>query len=212
MALPNTAPSHHSHYPLPASLFLFLHPMRCHKDQYNWDTGIIWWFWRQKYVGKVTLVISTFCCAFLSLGHGLSLVLSVPLRQCRLQMLCSNNKDVSWQRWEHRGLWKLSHMRDTDQFMRKKSTIPSGGLETCGRPWPRVRTWPARTQQPAGSFFVSMRKPGSMASAEYWLLTDIGAGAEMPSCFFARGTSHSSTGALYVLVSKGHNKGQMALL
>lgn len=88
---------------------------------------------------------------------------------------------------EKMGAYEVESRERQRSVHKKKCTIPSGGMRTHGHPWPRIRTWAARTQQPAGSLFVSTRKPGGMASSEYRLLTDIGAGAEMPQLLFCQG-------------------------
>lgn len=154
-----------------------------------------------KICGKIDVIVIIFSCIFPSLHSGLVLV---KQRNCLYwgRNLCRECSLI----WKYCRLAKARRWGPTEielcerhrsvQEEKKKSTIVSGSVKIQGHPWPRIRTWPARTQQPAGSLFVSVKELDSMASWQYWLQTNTGAWAERPSCSFARGTSHNSTGAL----------------
>lgn len=147
-------------------------------------------FLKTKTSGKSGISDTSLPCAFTSLGCGLSLC-----RLCHWDSVscCATTTKLLGKRW---GPEKVQSCKRHQSVYDKNGTIPSGRMKTHGCPWPRIRTWPTRVQQPAGSLVVSIRNPGSISSPGFWLLTDIGAGAEISSCSFARVTSHNSTGPL----------------
>lgn len=74
-------------------------------------------------------------------------------------------------------------------------------MKIQGHPWPEIRTWPARTQQPAGSLFVSMKKLDSMASPHYWHQTDKGLSREA-QLLFCQGNKPQLHGSFVYLFLK----------
>lgn len=146
-------------------------------------------FLKMKIPGKSGISGTPLPCAFTSLGCGPVPLLSVTPRQCSLQRLGYNKKPVRQKVVPK----KVESFKRHQSVYDKKCTIPSGSRKTHDCPWPKIRTWPTRAQQPAGSLFVSMSKPGCTSSPGFWLLMDIWAGTEVSSCIFARQTSHNSS-------------------